>query len=111
MTIRLHTKRSLPPVDPNQIRSAPGELPFHRGIRRNFAHRVVPVNPVHAAALQPPRRPDELRQFVRKQNVDIGRQHELPAGAPYAGVLGDHLVERQRFAMVDSARAAPAVPR
>ena len=89
-------ERAFPPVDADQVAAAVGELFFDGRAGGDLAHGVMPVDAVHPPVFEAPRG-EEGGQFVGEQNVDVGGQHELAARPPDAHVLGDHLVERQRF--------------
>ena len=84
------------------MRPAVGQLLFHRRVHRNLALRVMSIDAVHASQLKAPLR-EKSSQLARKQDVDIGGQHESAASPADTNILGDHLVERQGFGMSEAA--------
>ena len=95
-SVRRDAERTLAGVEADQVGAAVGQLLFDGSVHRDAAHGVVTVDAVHASGLEPLFR-DESSQLAGEQNIDVGGQHEAAASPANAGILGDHLVQRQRF--------------
>src|SRR5260370_40815666 len=87
-------KCALSRIDADQVRAAISQLILYRGLNRNVAHDVMPVDPIHNAGLQRALG-KALHEFVVEYDVNVPGQYEPAPCSPYTDVLGSHLVERQ----------------
>ena len=74
------------------------QLFIHGRVHGHVRHYVMPVNSVHAPGFQF-LLSQVSHQLIRKEDVYVGRQDEASSRPPDAGVLGDHLIQRQGFAV------------
>ena len=84
----------------NQIPPGESQLFIERDVLwdgRNHVKTVAPIQPVRAEGLLR----NDRHQFIGEEDIDVGREDELPARAPNPDVLGDHLEERQHTTKAD----------
>ena len=98
MAERIDRKRARRTMHAQVVGLAVGRLLVERSLDRIVRLDVVSIDAIHHARPQLARR-EELHQLVRKDDVDIRRQHEAAARAADPRVLADHLEQRQHAGM------------